>query len=168
MKISVTGGCKTQRNYVESLARFAADTLMSKRLQKNLDVEIQLVANLMKKEQVYGDSCWEDNNWRPREFTVRADSKLRLRRLLETIAHEMVHVKQFAKGEMVDMARADKIRWCGKMFEENDENYYDYPWEVEAHGRELGLFIRWAQANKLSKQKWTNNQDHKDTTLKLK
>ena len=71
----------------------------------------------------------------------------------------MVHVKQFAKGEMVDLARADKIRWCGKMFEEKDSNYYDYPWEIEAHGRECGLFVRWAQAKKLSKEKWANNED---------
>ena len=121
MKVIVTGGCKTQRKFSESLARFCADLLMSKRLQNSIHLDIQLVPNLMKKEEVYGDSCWEDNNWRPREFTVRADSKLRMRRLLETIAHEMVHVKQFAKGEMVDLARADKIRWCGKMFEEKDE-----------------------------------------------
>ena len=159
MKVIVTGGCKTQRKFSESLARFCSDLLMSKRLQNSIHLDIQLVPNLMKKEEVYGDSCWEDNNWRPREFTVRADSKLRMRRLLETIAHEMVHVKQFAKGEMVDLARADKIRWCGKMFEEKDSNYYDYPWEIEAHGRECGLFVRWAQAKKLSKEKWANNED---------
>ena len=160
MKVTVTGGFKTQRTYTESIAKFCADLLMSKRLQKNIEIEIQLVPNLMKKEEVYGDSCWEDNNWRPREFSIRADSKLRMRRMLETIAHEMVHVKQFAKGEMVDLATSDKIRWCGKMFEEKESNYYDYPWEIEAQGKEIGLFVRWAQENKLSKQPWTKNEDY--------
>ena len=55
----------------------------------------------------------EDDNWRPVNHIIQADSKLKLRRPLETIAHEMVHVKQFAKGEMVDVVRANKIRWHG-------------------------------------------------------
>ena len=33
---------------------------------------------------------------------------------METICHEMVHVKQFARGEMKDiMSSASKVRWKG-------------------------------------------------------
>ena len=161
MKITVTGGCKSQRVLSEDIARFVAEKLMSKRLQRVLDIDIQLVPRLLEKEEVYGDSTWEDDNWRPREFTIRADSKLRRRRLLESIAHEMVHVKQFAKGEMVDLVRADKIRWFGKDYKDKDSDYYNSPWEIEAHGREMGLFVQWAQKNGYANQKWTQNEDYK-------
>ena len=136
----MTGGTKKQRELSASIARFTARQLMSKRLMKNIYVEIKLIPRLLEKEEVYGDSIYEDDNWRPREFTIQADSKLKLRRLLETIAHEMVHVKQFAKGEMVDVVRANKIRWHGVDFDDEDKSYYDQPWEIEAHGREMGLF----------------------------
>ena len=28
-------------------------------------------------------------------------------------------------------------------------------WEIEAHGREVGLFVRYCEDNKLAKYKWT-------------
>ena len=34
-------------------------------------------------------------------------------------------------------------------------NYWDPSWEIEAHGREIGLFVRYCEANNLSKYKWT-------------
>ena len=161
MRIQVTGGTKKQRELSASIARFTARQLMSKRLMKNIYVEIKLIPRLLEKEEVYGDSIYEDDNWRPREFTIQADSKLKLRRLLETIAHEMVHVKQFAKGEMVDVVRANKIRWHGVDFDDEDTSYYDQPWEIEAHGREMGLFVRWAQKYGYAKQKWTQYEDYR-------
>ena len=68
----------------------------------------------------------------------------------------MVHVKQFAKGEMVDVVRANKIRWHGVDFDDEDKSYYDQPWEIEAHGREMGPINRWAQKYGYAKQKWTS------------
>ena len=31
-----------------------------------------------------------------------------------------------------------------------DMDYYDYPWEIEAFGRQLGLFIRMCEVDGLS------------------
>ena len=67
---------------------------------------------------------------------------MRLRSLLTTVAHELVHVKQYITGELT---------------QDSDKNisYWDRPSEIEAHGRETGLFIKWAEANKLASRKWT-------------
>ena len=46
---------------------------------------------------------------------------------LSTLAHEMVHVKQFARGEM-DFGLS---RWKSNNYCENIE-YWDQPWEKEA------------------------------------
>jgi hypothetical protein len=70
---------------------------------------------------------------------------------LETVAHEMVHVKQYARRELHPVYNM----WCGKTYNPEKVSYWDLPWEIEAHGREVGLFIRWTEENKLGHLKWT-------------
>ena len=46
---------------------------------------------------------------------------------LSTLAHEMVHVKQFAKGELDPaLSRWKSNKYCDKI------EYWDQPWEKEA------------------------------------
>ena len=86
------------------------------------------------------------------------DIEIKIRRLLETVAHEMVHVKQYAKGELFEgNFKLGKHRWMGEWLSDNSnlvKEYWDHPWEVEAHGRECGLFVRWAEENKLGSRSW--------------
>ena len=123
---------------------------------KNLDITI-----IFKKlDGVYG-YCLAINEEgerldNPRSFEIEIEKSMRLRKVLETIAHEMVHVKQYARGELYQGVRIAKHRWQGKWVS-NNIDYWDQPWEVEAHGREAGLFIRWAEANDLGKYKWTHD-----------
>jgi hypothetical protein len=43
----------------------------------------------------------------------------------------------------------------GKTYNPEKTSYWDLPWEIEAHGRETGLFIRWAEKEHLGHLKWT-------------
>ena len=63
----------------------------------------------------------------------------------------MVHVKQYARREL----NPNKEVWLGKTYNPKSISYWDLPWEIEAHGREVGLFIRYCEENKLAKYKWT-------------
>jgi hypothetical protein len=41
--------------------------------------------------------------------------------------------------------------WEGKIYssskyEDSEEGYYDSPWEIEAYGREVGLYRLWKQS----------------------
>jgi hypothetical protein len=64
-----------------------------------------------------------------------------MRDMLTTLAHELVHVKQYVKKEMPeDITEGD---------------YWDRDFEIEAHGRETGLFIRWCEKEQLGHLKWT-------------
>ena len=74
---------------------------------------------------------------------------------LSTLAHEMVHVKQWATGEMKELVRQNKTRFKGELF--GNTEYWFRPWEIEAHGIEKGLFVKWAEATGVSKQKWTQD-----------
>ena len=66
----------------------------------------------------------------------------------------MVHVKQYAKNELHEYTMKKGHRYKGEFFSDKLD-YWDEPWEIEAHGRETGLFVRWAEKNKLGKRKWT-------------
>jgi len=151
--IVVTGGSRTQRKFAKSIAEFCVAKLMPKML--NLDIEI--VIKSFGKDSNYGYCCPNDFGECPREFEIEVNKAMRLRRLLETIAHEMVHVKQFAKGELYESTRLGKHRWQGQWID-NDPEYWDRPWEIEAHGRECGLFVRWAESQGLGHKKWTKDQ----------
>lgn len=120
---------------------------------KDLNIHVKLVKL---KGDAYGYCSTEEEQWhdRPRSFEIELHKTLRLRRLLETLAHEMVHAKQYARGELYVGARNAKHRWQGKWMS-NKINYWDLPWEIEAHGREAGLFIQYCEANDLGKYKWT-------------
>ena len=157
MYLEVKGGTKTKRKLAESIAKFCATKLMSTRLANTLEITIELVPNLGKKVGVYGDCIWEDKPNRPKEFTVRVDSKMTPRHVVETIAHEMVHVKQFARNELYEPSAKQGSRWKGEWLSPRQKcvkDYWDQPWEIEAHGRECGLFVRWAEKHGYSKKKW--------------
>ena len=159
MEISVRGGSKSQKKYTKDIIRFCADKLISKRLSNNLTIRVQFVKGLLSEYNQAGNCVWEDDNVRPREFLLEIDPNLTLRRVLQSVCHEMVHVKQFAKGEMRDLAGAERVSYNGKRYNLVKEDYFDRPWEIEAHGRELGLFVRWAEANKLGHLKWTQENE---------
>jgi len=64
--------------------------------------------------------------------------------------------KQYARGELYQGSRVDKHRWQGKWLAK-DPDYWDQPWEIEAHGKEIGLFVRWAEKEGLGNKKWTHD-----------
>ena len=89
--ITVTGGKEYQRKHVESIVNFCITTLMPR--MRTLDITVKLCSP--KGAMGY---CLELDS--KREFEIEVDRTLSLRKLLETVAHEMVHVKQYARREL--------------------------------------------------------------------
>lgn len=149
--INVTGGKEYQRNYVESITTFVVQKLMPR--MRGLELNIKL--------KTIHESCGyclptdDADPQRPREFDIEIKKDLPLRTLLETVAHELVHAKQFARGELYQSSRTAKHRWQGEWLDKNPE-YWDLPWEIEAHGREVGLFVRWCEQNGYADKSWAN------------
>ena len=128
--ITINGGTPNQRKYADSMAVFVCQKF-------NIAPEIEISFKRMSKDSNYGYCCYVDND----EFEVDIKSTLTLREMLITLAHELVHVKQYVKGEMPETLGTG--------------DYWDRPHEIEAHGRETGLFIRWAEHSNLANKKWT-------------
>jgi len=157
MIVTVKGGTARQKQYITSVVLFCAKKLMPRIKDLNITVKLKDLT----KQNAYG-FCMSDpegdatRSDRPREFELEIHSKMKLRRILETVCHEMVHAKQYARGELYQGSRVDKHRWQGKWLAK-DPDYWDQPWEIEAHGKEIGLFVRWAEKEGLGNKKWTHD-----------
>jgi Zn-dependent peptidase ImmA (M78 family) len=81
------------------------------------DVFINIEA--IRKQGVCGDCMFEDDN----EFTIRLNKSLSLSDLITTVLHELVHVKQYLEGMVMDTESAYEDRWQ----------------EIEAHALEKEL-----------------------------
>lgn len=96
--------------------------------------------------EAYG-YCLAENR---RSFEIEIASNVPLKQRMQAIAHEMVHVKQYVRGEL-----GYEGHWHGKFYNTDKLDYWDLPWEIEAHGREPGLYIRWVQEQNLTNRPWT-------------
>jgi hypothetical protein len=70
-------------------------------------------------------------------YAMHLSSRIDSEKLIEVIAHEMVHIKQFAKGQLKRIGR--QTFWMGKRYVRSKVNYYDHPWEHDAWSKEKFL-----------------------------
>lgn len=98
-------------------------------------VYVCLSPNLRQKDSVNGLCSLTGD----REISIAVDSKLDLLQSLQTLAHEMVHVKQYVRGHYRgELSRNGKIKriWLGQQY---TVEYTKRPWEREAFRREMEL-----------------------------
>ena len=145
MIIEVQGGSKKRKELAASLAEFCARKFMP-RMSDSIYLKIDIIRNLLDKEGVHGDCEWMDTDYRPKEFTIRLNSGDPDQEFFETLAHEMVHLKQFAKDEL--KYKCDNTTRYNKTVYPENISYWDMPWEIEAHGRERGLVVMWEEERK--------------------
>jgi hypothetical protein len=72
---------------------------------------------------------------------IRQPKRVTKASLLEmgtTLAHEMVHVRQLAKGQMKFLPNQARI-WMGKRYNKRT-HYLDQPWELDAFARQEIVF----------------------------
>ena len=140
--ITITGGTVRKRELAQTMTDFVLKKLLPR--YRTLDIKI-----VLKKlpDGLHG-LCTADTK---REFEIEINSSLKLREMMIAVAHELVHVKQFASGELdaynFQPSVAKQIMWKGSSIKTKGLDYWDQPWEIEAHGRESGLFIQWARAH---------------------
>ena len=72
----------------------------------------------------------------PKALGMVIDTAMNIENLIITIAHEMVHVKQYARGQITHGKNLKSKFWMGQKIK---SQYYDSPWEVEAYSRERVL-----------------------------
>jgi hypothetical protein len=125
-------------------ARYFADQLLSSKMRQHIKIRIWFSHERTKANGWYGYVDWLDDNLRPRDFDLVVDPSLSRRSLLITIAHEFVHIKQFATGQLKDYIRqSGVVAWMGKSYKdprEQEVGYFNSPWEREAVRLEKKLY----------------------------
>ena len=148
------------RTALFAMTEFAMAKLVpSKRLRNNVSINVHLKHHTEGGEAMLSEDA---NRYRPRDFKIiidhhreEIDDYGRTRTdtewghtILRTLAHELVHVKQYLVG---DLTWRDKgMLWKGIIFApEYLTDQLETPYEVEAYGKEKGLlisfFVKWKE-----------------------
>ena len=113
MRLSVNG-CPDKKRFLPYVRRaiyYYCEHLLSKKLLENIYLKVRFNSKL----EVYGYASVEEYNdsGKPREFCIEINPNIGAHDILETLAHEMVHVKQYAYSEMNEAC----TRWLGNKFQ---------------------------------------------------
>lgn len=74
-------------------------------------------------------------------ITIEKSKKDRSEPIEMSLAHEMVHVKQFLDAEQNGYPE-HYVEYLQSGLAGGDA-YWEDPWEIEAFGRQVGLYVRW-------------------------
>lgn len=105
-------------------------------------IKINFIKGFQKQNQEYAN-CGPDNG----QLTINIDDALKYDQMQSTIAHEMVHAKQWLTGEL-SLTRSGNMRWNNKRVS-SKQIYHRAPWEIEAMSKEIlmaheySYFVNW-------------------------
>lgn len=124
---------------LKSAAAFFAEYLLGPRLAKTLNLTISFSPQGKKTDgRCLPIDFFEKS---PRIYYIGIKPTMSRKNIMEALAHEMVHVKQYVKREF-------NVGWKtasfnGRTYElpedTNMETYFNWPWEIEAYGRQFSL-----------------------------
>ena len=135
-----------------AMVEFAMARLVeSKRLRNYISIDVHFRHHAAEGEAMLHEDA---NPYRPRAFRVVIDHH-RLEKdqygrtrevtewaheVLKTLAHELVHVKQYVMGELSMRKEGLCYRGVHHTVDTLTE-YFELPYEIEAYGREKGLLV---------------------------
>jgi len=132
--LEVTGGCKRDRALAEDVVWFCLEKLLPR--HRALDITVTL-------KKTFEDGAWglcyggEDDRDMYIDIDHRMYKELGWEAFVDTVCHEMVHVKQSVRGELKEYFRPHykRVWMCrdGKYRDYDNIPYERQPWEVEAH-----------------------------------
>ena len=146
MEINVYSASNKLESYVISAVEFAMAKFFDvKDLDKYISVDVDFT------DLDVEGHCIDAGDG---EFSIEIKKDLLMREKMIVLMHELVHMKQHIAGELEfggiiigkDGLKCKTTTWMGAEFDEEGTDYFDRPWEIEAFGRQLGLFIRWVES----------------------
>ena len=143
MKLSVRGKSK---NLSLAETRFAIKFYIDKLFANDQDIipELELQISYVTMKDKGCCNVDDDVDIDPREFELEICYNLSKRQTLRTLAHECVHVYQFATNQLQDCT-ANRIVWNKVSIDMDSVDYWDLPSEIDAFGREEGLYVRYCE-----------------------
>lgn len=132
--VEVYGGKVKEREVIEATVAWCLKKMMPR--MRTLDIEVIILPEKNMKNAM-GYCVHGETN---REFELIIQKGLSLYNLISTVCHEMVHVKQYSRGELRSN-KFGKMKWKAKIISD-ETSYMDLPWEKEAFKKEHKLAIQ--------------------------
>jgi|13_taG_2_1085334.scaffolds.fasta_scaffold01197_14 hypothetical protein len=143
--IEIKGANKYQKDVIIKTVEFCAERLNLKKRKFSLVVVLK---DLTKKD--YYGICSMNHDTKKKEILIQLEKTNTLMEMVRTVCHEMIHCKQYVKGELKEKYDASKNDWryfwrgteWTKKVLASEEGKYDLtksPWEKEAYGRQMDL-----------------------------
>ena len=131
-----------QKDVITEAVNSALDLLVSKRMKKTLSFEIEIKKDMFKERNVWGDMDVEDDEKSPKFYniTLNYSGVESFAKMLETLAHELVHVEQFATRRLRNLAKPFTVAYEKNHYNTLKMPYYQRPWEIEAHELENSVY----------------------------
>lgn len=143
MQISVRGKNPViPKKEVRFLVKKFCHVLFGKRLSANIKIQIQYLANI--ERGTWGYCLPTDCEPNHREFEFILSPNISRNNQIRTIAHELVHAYQFARG-LLKQSHGDDYKWMGRHVNIENIEYDKIPWEIQARLMEEELF-KWYKA----------------------
>ena len=137
-ELEIIGGTKAQKELVTKVVGWYLKKALPR--VRTLDITVRLT-KCMEKSGAYGYCLEGDSN---RNFEIEIDKNLRLFDFVSTLLHELTHLKQYARKEMVFQPDG-RTRWKKKVYPLT-VSYEESPWEKEAFRNEKQLAIECFEA----------------------
>ena len=103
--------------------------------QKNILIRIFFSDSLHEDHDMIGSCLVDDHpsNRRHKKFTIHLDTSLNFIQMLVTLAHELIHVKQYATMQLsYDYKNSENTIWNKNVYGPEAFSYKECPWEIEA------------------------------------
>ena len=140
MEITILNCYDKRLEYLSRTAAkyFSEQLIQNTRIRNNCKVTIEFTDELrvLKRDGECGIDGYNTMK-KPRTFSIRLSNDGSYHDKLSTLAHEMVHVKQYAYCQIND----DLSKWKSKRVNSDIMEYEKYPWEIEANKRGDKLYL---------------------------
>jgi len=155
MEVHVKGkNDKLSSKEIKYALEIFGNVLLGKRLAKNVSID---VVNEPMNKNFCGFCEATDHGYRNhRFFEITINCRQSKSMQIRTLAHEMVHVMQFARNELKFLDKDNTYKWRGKVMRIKSEKYFSMPWEMEAHISEdylIAYYKNHLKENKVKKFK---------------
>jgi hypothetical protein len=118
-----------------SAKNYFAEILLSSQMLNFVNIDVKIVSGNAPSGLCIIDEY--NNQNKPRSFTIEINKNQSKLEILNAVAHEMVHVKQYVYGELNEQMSS----WLGQKIDCDEVDYFEQPWEVEAYNLEAFLTV---------------------------
>jgi hypothetical protein len=102
-------------------------------------IRVEILHRGLKREGAYGYCDFVGESYRPREFLIELDTHMNEELYIQTLIHELVHLRQWVVGSL--RFRSGKMYYGKECVE--DYEYWSHPHEIEAREQEETLYLEY-------------------------